>query len=130
MDEFDAFYQQLDSENLLRQHHTALVADAREVLAAAAEARVAGLIATADSPDAQAVRTMLANAGGGPVPAALLVGIVPRPAIEHLLRRRVPDHLWREEPWQPQAVLPVVVSTRDGHRFGFFPIGPAPAADE
>jgi len=65
----------------------------------------------------------------GPVPPALMVGIVPRPAVEDLLRRRVPDHLWREEAWQPQAVLPVVVSTRDGHRFGFFPIGIARAAD-
>lgn len=122
MDDNDAFFQQLDSESLLQQHGHSLVADAREILNASPDTRVAGLITTADSPDAAAVRAMLANATGAPVPAGLLVGVVPRQCVADLLSTRVPDHLWREEAWQPQATLAVVVATRDGHRFGFFPI--------
>jgi hypothetical protein len=122
VDETAAFFQQLGSEDLLKQHGPSLVTDARDVLSSTPDAKVAGLITTSDSPDATAVRTMLANATGSPVPDGLLVGIVPRQLVENLLNARVPHHLWREEPWQSQAALPVVVSTRDGHRFGFFPI--------
>jgi hypothetical protein len=122
MDETAAFFQQLDSEDLLKQHGPSLITDAREVISLTHDAKVAGLITTPDSPDATAVRTMLANTTGAPVPDGLLVGIVPRQFVEGLLNSRVPQHLWREEPWQHQQVLPVVVSTRDGHRFGFFPL--------
>lgn len=122
MDETDAFFQQLESEDLLKQHGASLVANARQVLATAPDAKVAGLITTADSPDAAAIRTMIARATGSPVPAGLLACIVPRQLVNDLLTNRVPDHPWREEPWQAQSTLPVVVSTRDGHRFGFFPI--------
>ena len=129
MNDFDAFFQQLDSEDLLKKHGPHLVADAREILGGTPEARVAGLITTADSPDAPGVRAMLESATGRPVHGAPLVGIVPRQFVETHLTR-VPDHLWREEPWQPQAVLPVVVSTRDGNRFGFFPIHPSARGPE
>ena len=124
MDENDVFFQQLDSEDLLKQHGPSLVADAREILETYPDARVAGLITTEDSSDAAAVRTMLADATGAPVPEGLLVVIVPRQVVENLLSSRVPSQsqLWREEPWQPQMALAVVVSTRDGHRFGYFPI--------
>ena len=130
MDETDAFFQQLESENLLKQHGPSLVADARQVRATAPDARVAGLITTADSPDATAMRTMIAKATGSPVPVGLLVGIVPRQIVDDLLNSRMPDHPWREESWQNQSTLPVVVSTRDGHRFGFFPIPPPPRGAE
>lgn len=52
----------------------------------------------------------------------MMVGIVPRSAVEGLLASRCGDVEWREEPWQDQQVLPVVVSTKDGFRFGFFSI--------
>ncbi len=123
MDPLDAFYQQMDSEQLLQTHSQSLVGDAREALAADPSAKVAGLITTPDSPDAAAVREMLAKMTGQAVPAGLMVGIVPRALVEKLLTTRVGTEPWLEQGWQQQQVLPIVVSTRDGHRFGFFGIG-------
>ena len=121
MDPLDAFYQQLDSEALLNRHGPDLVADARDILSKAPDARVAGLITTPDSRDAESVREMLARHTGRDVPAGqLMVGIVPRESVELILFDRVGNEPWKEESWQPQQVLAVVVSTRDGFRFGFF----------
>ena len=121
MDPLDGFYQQLDSEQLLRRHGPELLADARKILATNADARIAGLITLPDSGDAEAVRRMLAAGTGQDVPAGkLMIGVVPREAVEGLLASRCKDVEWREESWQSQQVLPVVVSTRDGFRFGFF----------
>lgn len=70
---------------------------------------------------------MLMAATGQDVPAGkLMVGVVPRAAVEGLLTSRCGDLPWREESWQQQQVLPVVVSTRDGFRFGFFGLGTEP----
>ncbi len=124
MDPLDGFYQELDSEQLLRRHGPELLADAREVLAADPVARVAGLITLPDSADADAVRKMLlAGTGRDIPPGKLMVGTVPRSAVEGLLDSRCAHIEWREESWQRQQVLPVVVSTRDGFRFGFFGLG-------
>lgn len=108
-------------EQLLKQHGPELLADAREFLASSPDARIAGLITLPDSGDAERVRTMLTAATGQYVSAGkLLVGVVPRASIEALLTSRCGDVPWRDEPWQRQQVLPVVVSARDGFRFGFF----------
>jgi hypothetical protein len=124
MDPLDGFYQQLDSEQLLRRHGPELLADAREILGGSPELRVAGLITLPDSGDAETVRKVLLAATGQDVPAGkLMVGVVPRGAVEGLLASRCSDVQWREEPWQTQQVLPVVVSTKDGFRFGFFGLG-------
>jgi hypothetical protein len=126
MDPIDGFYQAMDSKRLLDEHGQALAAEAREVLAADPGMRVAGTITEPDSPDAPGVRAMLAQETGRVVPVGvLLVGLVRRERVEHLLRARTGTEHWLEQGWQPQTVLPVVVSTRDGHRFGFFPIGNA-----
>lgn len=124
MDPLDAFYQHLDSEQLLKRHGQELLADAREILANSPDARIAGLITLPDSSDAESVRKMLIAATGQDVPAGkLMVGVVPRNAVEAVLTSRCADIPWREESWQRQQVLPVVVSTRDGFRFGFFGLG-------
>lgn len=124
MDPIDGIYQALDSEQLLKRHGPELRADAREILAANPDARVAGLITLPDSGDAETVRKMLAAGTGQDVPVGkLLIGVVPRGAVENLLTARCGDFQWREESWQPQQVLPVVVSTKDGFRFGFFALG-------
>lgn len=120
MDPLDSFYQQLDSEQLLRRHGAELVADAKQVLGTNGLARVAGLITLPDSRDAATIRAALAAATGSAVPEGLLVGIVPRGMVEGLLRAHVADDLWQEGPGEAQGVLAVVVSTRDGLRFGFF----------
>ena len=120
MDPIDNFYQQLDSEAVLKQHGPELAAEARTILARDPAARVAGAITMPDSTDAAALRTALEKATGKPVPAGVLVGLVPRESVAHVLQSRVEDELWLEESWQPQTVLAVVVSTRDGFRFGFF----------
>jgi hypothetical protein len=123
MDPANDFYQQLDSEALLKQHGHELLAEARQLLAQDQEARVAGMIATPDSIDAKALRDALGAGTGQVVPAALMVGIVPRQAVVPLLEQYAGAVAWREEPWQAQQVFPVVVSTRDGYRFGFFGLG-------
>ncbi len=122
-DPMDAFYQHLDSEQLLNEHGKSLAAEARGILAKDSRARVAGLITTADSPDAVAVRQALAQMTGQMPPPGLMVGIVPRAMVEKMLLAAVGSEPWHEQGWQPQQVLPVVVSTRDGHRFGFFGLG-------
>lgn len=130
MDPLDAFYQELDSKQLLDQHGPGLRDEARAALAADPELRLAGMITLPDSPDAAAVRQMLARGSGQTVPAGVpLVGLVLRAVIAELLASRCDPQLWREEPWQPQQVLAVLVSTRDGHRVGCFGFGGAAAAE-
>ena len=129
MDPLDHFYQHLDSKALLDRHGPELVADARDILARDPAARIAGLITLPDSCDAAPIRDMLARLTGQPVPAGLLVGVVPRHAVEALLSAHVEEDVWKEQPWQPQNVLPVVVSTRDGFRFGFFGLATAGAGE-
>lgn len=119
-------YQQLDSEQLLKRYGPELVADARDVLARHPDMRVGGVIASPDSREAGEIRAMLTKlAGQAPPEGVLLVGIVPRPMIEPALSSHVPDDHWKEPPWQPQAVLPALATTRDGLRFGFLPLGEA-----
>lgn len=130
MDESDAFYQQLDSEALLRSHGPGSLPKRATSWARAPDARVAGLITTPDSCNAAAVREMLAKATGSALPLGLLVGLVPRQAVERLLASRVDDSHWREASWQPQGVLPIVVSTRDGFRFGFSGLEPPDRSGE
>ena len=122
MDPTDGFYQALDSERLLKEHGPGLVAEARAVLQQNGHAKVAGMITLPDSPDAAAIRAFVAKGTGRQPPPGLLVGIVPRDAVEPMLRARTGTEHWLEQGWQQQRVLPVVVSTRDGHRFGFFPL--------
>jgi len=64
MDPLDAFYQQLDSEDLLKQHHEGLVKDAREILAKSPDARGAGVITFPDSSEARPLRDAMAKAAG------------------------------------------------------------------
>jgi hypothetical protein len=120
MSGFDAFYQQLDSERLLDEHGPRLRDEARAILAQVPDAKVAGMILTPDSREAEPMRQAIAAATGQAVPPGLLVGTCPRAVIEDGLRQHMGTEHWLEESWQRQRVLPVVVCTRDGMRFGFF----------
>jgi hypothetical protein len=124
MDPLDAFYQQLDCEQILLSHCPALLAHARRVLAASPGTRLAGLIASPDSRDAETVRQVLAAFSGQEVSGGqLLVGIVPRGVVEALITSGRGELSWREDLWQAQQVLPVVVSIRDGFEFAFLGLG-------
>jgi hypothetical protein len=123
VDPLDGFFQALDSEQLLKEHGPSLAAEARELLQKEPHTKVAGMITMPDSPDAPAIREFLAKLTGHQQPLGPLVGTVPREAVEPMLRARTGTEHWLEQGWQRQRVLPVVVSTRDGHRFGFFPLG-------
>jgi hypothetical protein len=123
MDPLDAFYQHLDSEHLLKEHGDSLVAEARSILARDSRIRLAGLIAAPDSVDAAAIRQLIAMHSGRTPPPGLMVGLVPRQAVEPLLTDSMGTEPWLEQGWRRQHVLPVIVSTRDGHRFGFFGLG-------
>jgi hypothetical protein len=126
MDSFDSFYQQLDSEQLLKQHGPELVVDARKILADDPDVRVAGVIASPDSREARDIRAMLS--GQAPPEGILLVGIVLRPMVETLLAAHAPDY-WREQAWQPQTILPVMAATRDGFQFALLPLGASESAE-
>lgn len=120
MDTSDSFWQQLDSEVLLKDHGPQLAREAHALLTGNLSVRLAGMIMTADSCDAATLRTVVAEAPGHAMAEALIVGLVPRHAVERLLKAYVDNAHWNDAPWQDQRVLPVVVSTRDGYRFGFF----------
>ena len=96
MDPLDAFYQQLDSETLLKRHGDDLVKDAREILAKAPDARVAGVITFQDSREAGPLREALAKLAGRDLPEGLLVGILPRQVVEGVLAANVGDEYLRE----------------------------------
>lgn len=128
MDPLDSFYQELDSQRLLERHGPELLADARQILTDQPAARVAGTIFLPDSPELPGFRAALAQMSGQQIPDGLLIGICPRPLVEPLLRQKLDPAAWLEEPWQTQQVLVVTVSTRDGFRFGCFPIEPTNAA--
>ncbi|MBL8724593.1 MAG: hypothetical protein JNK49_11130 [Planctomycetes bacterium] len=122
MDGFDSLYQQMDSQALLERHGPSLVADAKEILQQEPMARIAGTILLPDSHEAPEFRAALAKLTGQTIPEGLLVGVCPRAMLEPLLQRRVAPEHWQEEAWQAQQRLPVLVATRDGFRFGFFPL--------
>ena len=113
----DSFFQELDSEDLLKEHGHSLVHQARLFLAANPDMRIAGLIALRDSEEA---RPLLEALPAGQRQPDALRTLVARRGFEAALIKRWGTQPWLEEPGQPQQVLPVVVATRDGHRFGFF----------
>jgi len=119
VDPLDGFYQALDSEQLLKEHGPILVAEGRELLQQEPHTKVTGMITlpdSPDSPDTPAIREFLAERTGQQPPHGLLVGTVPREAVEPMLRARTGTEHWLEQGWQRQRVLPVVVSTRNRHR--------------
>lgn len=116
-DPSDTFFQQLDSEELLREHGHGLVHQARIFLAANPEMRIAGLIALRDSDEARQVMQVLPPEQRQ---ADAVSTLVARRGFEAALTQRWGTQPWLEPAGQPQQVLPVVVATRGGHRFGFF----------
>ncbi len=124
MDDIDAFHQHLHSEQPLDERGPRLFGDAREILARAPFARLAGLILTPDSNEADPTRRAMEAASGETLPAGLLTGICPREHMEPALLQHVGTQHSQEEPGDPQSVLPVMVATRDGVRFGLFGLGP------
>ena len=117
IDPSNSFYQELDSEDLLKEHGHGLVHQARLFLAANPDMRIAGLIALRDSDEA---RPILQSLPAEQRQADVLSTLVARRGFEAALTQRWGTQPWLEEAGQPQQVLPVVVATRDGHRFGFF----------
>lgn len=126
MDLADGSYQAMDRKELLNEHGKPLVADARAAIAENPSVRLAGLITTPDAAEAAAIRQWITKLSGSPPPVGLMVGIVPRQFVEPLLTQHVSAQLWLEQGCQRQRVLPVVVSTRDGHRFGLFHLTETP----
>ena len=118
MDAADSFYQEMDSKDLLDHHGPQLRVAAIKFLAEHPDARVGAIIVTHDAREAGELRQQVAALAGSTGP---LTSLVTRRSIEHLLAKAGTD-MWRDEPWQQQAILPVVCSTRDGFKIGFFPL--------
>jgi hypothetical protein len=127
-DWIDSFYTALDSEELLHRHGPEL---AREAVALrTAETRpLAGLILMPDSNDAAAFRHAFAKVTGALLPVGVMVALCPRLLVEPILASTIDSEQWREESWQAQSVLPVLVSAADGIRFGLFKL-PEPGSDD
>jgi hypothetical protein len=118
-DWIDSFYAALDSEELLHRHGPEL---AREAVAMRGSSTrpLAGLILMPDSHDATAFRQAFAKVTGALLPVGVMVALCPRLLVEPLLTSSIGAEQWREESWQEQSVLPVLVSAPDGIRFGLF----------
>lgn len=128
IDPADSFYQQLDSEDLLKTHGKELFDNVLEMLAECPDGKFAGVLGQPDSQEARAMRQALARMAGQPDQEAGLIAVVPRSFVEPILRKYVDPGIWEEQPWQRQRVFPIVVATKDGFRFGFH--GLPGAADE
>ena len=118
MDPADAFYQEMDSKDLLDQLGPQLRAQAMKFLEEHPNDRVGAVIVTRDAREAA---DMLRQVAAPADPNEPLTSLVTRRSIEPLLSNVGTDR-WRDEPWQRQSVPPVVVSTRDGFKVGFFPL--------
>lgn len=116
-DWIDSFYTALDSEELLHRHGPEL---AREAVAMGGSRPLAGLILMPDSHDALAFRQAFAKVTGALLPVGVMVALCPRLLVEPILASTIATEEWREESWQSQSVLPVLVSAADGIRFGLF----------
>jgi hypothetical protein len=119
MDWIDSFYAALDSEELLHRHGPELAREA-VALRSTNPRPLAGLILMPDSHDAVAFRQAFAKVTGAVLPVGVMVALCPRLLVERLLASSLGAHEWREESWQSQSVLPVLVSAPDGIRFGLF----------
>lgn len=115
----DHFYAALDSEELLHRHGPELAREA-VALRAAGKRPVAGLILMPDSHDAAAFRSAFAKVTGALLPVGVMVALCPRMLVEPILASTIANEDWREESWEAQSVLPVLVSAADGIRFGLF----------
>jgi|SRR5687768_2464926 len=108
---------------MLNFHASALIAEARRILAHDPRLRVAGLILMPDSQYLTALRPVVEGALGT-VPLQTFVGIVPRALLEAQLTQAVGEQPWMEQGWHRQGVLPVVLATRHGLDFAFFRLAP------
>lgn len=116
---FDAFYQQLDSEEAIKLHRQPLIDDAREVLQEHPEARIGGAITLAGSPEGQRLRELVRQHGGEVIPPDKhMVTIIPLHEFDHLLDTKSGRVKWTAPQWTGrQSHLPVFIATRDGLRF-------------
>jgi hypothetical protein len=104
---------------LLAAHGSALLSEAREVLAGDPAIRVAGVIVLPGSSHAPAFRELLQMVARGARPGEPLVGLVPRAILEDSLGARFGNQPWQEQGWRKQRVLPVVVFLRHTQEFAF-----------
>ncbi len=130
-DWIDSFYAALDSEQLLHRHGPEL---AREACAMRTNdgRPLAGLILMPDSHDAAAFRHAFAKVTGALLPVGVMVALCPRLLVEPILASTIAADEWREQSWETQSVLPVLVSAADGIRFGLFKLpdaGPSGSPD-
>jgi len=88
---------------------------------------VAGLIAFQDTREAGLLREISPEGQGQPPNPK--TAIIIRRDVEELLTKMAGTERWLEPAGEPQRVLPVVVATRNGFKFGFFPLGTADADD-
>ena len=116
------FEEQFESYELLNRHREWLIAEARKSLRDRPGTRFAGMICTPDSPDLPELRRLGHADGGRTAAGQPLVRIVPLASVQPIVDRLSP-HV-PPLPDDGQLRLPVVVSTRQGHRLGVYVFAP------
>lgn len=116
------FEEQFESYELLNRHREWLIAEARKHLRNRPDERISGLICTRDSPDLADLRLGGHADGGRTAAGQPLVRIVPLASVQTIVDRLSP-HV-PPLPDDGQLRLPVVVSTREGHRLGVYVFAP------
>ncbi len=124
-DPFLNFGEQQESYELLEQYREDLAKDAREMLAQNGEEELVGLIVTKDAKEAEALRVLVKQSTGQDHVGRGFAGIAPREFVLALLRATAPLAVEQlPEGWRDGVrVLPMVVMTKGGVRFGGVGIG-------
>lgn len=129
VDDFSRFEHQLHTYELFEQHKAALLADAREFLAAHPEFQVVGLILESGVPEALPLIEAVEAGAGQKLGGQGLVGVFPRALFVEVMRKRSPALLeWLPAPEAPPVRrLAIAAFTTQGVQIGSFPLAEGPA---
>ncbi|MCA8976648.1 MAG: hypothetical protein KDC98_18145 [Planctomycetes bacterium] len=123
-DPFEDFGEQLQSFELLDEHRSVLVENAREMLREAPGTQVVGLILDGEAGEAATFRDALAQVTGEDLTGRGFLGVAPRQFVVDMLLRDAPAALeWlpssstRDREGEVVHWLPLVALTKNGVRF-------------
>jgi len=124
VDPFEDHGEQHRSFDLLEEHRSALVADARAMMRENPEIQVVGLILDGEANEAEAFRTALEEATGHDLNGKGFLGVAPRHFVVDMLRQDspaslewIPSNTTRDGHGEVRHWLPLVAMTKEGVRF-------------
>ena len=124
-DPFENFGEQMRSFELLEEHRSALMDEARDMMCEHPDTEVVGLILDADAEEAESFRALLEESTGQDLAGRGFLGVAPRQFAVNMLLRDAPASLeWlpssttREDQGEVVKWLPLIALTKTGVRFG------------